>query len=112
MDFVVHCIDHDDVISTRLAFYDEHKAYLAAASVKTVISGPLLAPDGETMIGSLFVVEAPDQGTVEVFNRADPFHRENVWKTVNIHAFEKRVDNRAPRSAALPEASARDETGG
>lgn len=100
MEFVVHCIDHDDAISRRLAFYEEHKAYLAAAPVKTVISGPLLAPDGETMIGSLFVVDAPDQRAVEEFNRADPFHRENVWKTINIHPFQKRVDNRAPLNAA------------
>ncbi|TIL82517.1 MAG: YciI family protein, partial [Mesorhizobium sp.] len=53
MKVAVHCIDHPDAIDIRLAHYDEHKAYLAAGKMRTVISGPLLAADGATMIGSL-----------------------------------------------------------
>lgn len=45
MYYVVHCLDHDGAVEKRLAHYDAHKAYLAAAPVKTVISGPLLADD-------------------------------------------------------------------
>ena len=45
MHYVVHCLDHDGAVEKRLAHYDAHKAYLAAAPVKTVISGPLLADD-------------------------------------------------------------------
>jgi uncharacterized protein YciI len=93
--FVVHCLDHDDAFEDRLALYESHKAYLASAKVRTVISGPLLGPDHETMIGSLFVLDASDRETVEAFNAADPFSRAGVWKTVKIHPFNKRVDNRA-----------------
>jgi hypothetical protein len=94
MYFIVHCLDHQNVVDKRLAHYDAHKAYLAAAAVRTVISGPLLADDNETMIGSMFLLDADDRETVAAFNRADPFHQANVWKSVNIHSFEKRVDNR------------------
>jgi uncharacterized protein YciI len=58
MHYVVHCLDHDGAVQKRLDNYEAHKSYLAAASVRTVISGPLLADDGETMIGSCFVLEA------------------------------------------------------
>jgi len=58
MHYVIHCLDHDGAVEKRLANYDAHKAYLAAAALKTVISGPLLADDEETMIGSCFVLEA------------------------------------------------------
>lgn len=94
MHYVVHCLDHDGAVQTRLANYDAHKAYLAAATVMTVISGPLLADDEQTMIGSCFVLEAASLAEVEDFNRNDPFAKVGLWKTVSIRPFAKRVDNR------------------
>ena len=95
MYFVVHCLDHENSVDKRLAHYDAHKAYLADAAVNTVISGPLLADDNQTMIGSLFVLDADNAEAVVAFNRADPFNKAGLWKSVNIHPFSKRVDNRA-----------------
>jgi uncharacterized protein YciI len=96
MRFAIHCLDKTDALATRLANYDSHKAYLATTSpVAIVVSGPLLADDGETMIGSLFVVEADDRGAVEHFHRNDPFFLAGVWDRVEIHPFLKRVDNRS-----------------
>lgn len=94
MHYVVHCLDHDGAVGTRLANYEAHKAYLAAATVKTVISGPLLADDNETMIGSCFVLEADSLAEVQAFNSNDPFNKVGLWKTVSIRPFLKRVDNR------------------
>lgn len=96
MRFVVHCVDHKDGLSKRLANYDAHKAYLGAPGpVSTVISGPLVADDGETMIGSMFVFEAAQKQDVIDFNANDPFSKANVWAEVRIHPFLMRVDNRA-----------------
>jgi uncharacterized protein len=92
--FVVHAVDHEDALPRRLENYEAHKKYLAEGEVKTVISGPLLADDGETMIGSLFVFDAATKEKVISFNARDPFRRANVWKQVNIHTFLMRVDNR------------------
>ncbi len=94
MHFIVHCIDHDDALPLRLAHYDAHKAYLAAADVRTVISGPLTADDGETMKGSCFLLEADTKEAVVAFNHNDPFNAVGLWKQVSIHPFLKRVDNR------------------
>ena len=94
MLFAVHALDHDDAVERRLSNYEAHKAYLAASGMKTLVSGPLLAEDGETMIGSLLIVEADSKDDVIAFNRADPFAAANVWRSVEIHAFSKRVDNR------------------
>lgn len=94
MLFVIHCLDHESGIEKRLLHYEAHKAYLAAAPVKTLVSGPLVAEDGETMIGSLFIVQANSLDDVVQFNRNDPFNVENVWKDVCINGFVKRVDNR------------------
>ena len=94
MHYVVHCLDHDGAVVKRLAHYEAHKAYLATAQVKTVISGPLLADDEETMIGSCFVLEANSLAEVEAFNSNDPFAKAGLWKTVSVRPFSKRVDNR------------------
>lgn len=94
MHYVIHCLDHPGAVEKRLANYEAHKAYLAAAKIKTVMSGPLLADDEQTMIGSCFVVEAGSLAEVQAFNRNDPFNAAGIWQNISIRAFNKRVDNR------------------
>lgn len=95
MHYVIHCLDHAGAVQKRLDHYEAHKAYLGAAKMKTVISGPLLADDEVTMIGSCFVVEAASLAEVEAFNQADPFFKAGLWATISIRPFLKRVDNRS-----------------
>lgn len=93
MLFVIHARDRADALPTRLAHYDAHKAFLSDTSphgVTIVMSGPLVADDGKTAVGSLLVVEAPDRATVERFNAADPFHAAGIWETVAITGFLRR----------------------
>jgi len=94
MLFAVHCLDQADALPRRLAHYAEHKAHLQTGPVKTIISGPLLAEDEETMIGSLFVFAAKSLEEVRDYHARDPFHRAGVWGQVTITRFLLRVDNR------------------
>ena len=95
MHYVIHCLDHPGAVQKRLDNYDAHKAYLGAAKIKTLISGPLMADDETTMIGSCFVVEAASLAEAEAFNANDPFNTAGLWQTISIRPFLKRVDNRA-----------------
>jgi uncharacterized protein len=93
MLFIIHALDNPGALPTRLAQYDAHKAFLrdtSAYGVKIVMSGPQVADDGETMIGSLFLVEADSREAVERFNRADPFHAAGIWNAVSITGFLRR----------------------
>lgn len=93
MLFAIHAVDRAGALPTRLAHYDAHKAFLADTSafgVAIVMSGPLVTDDGVTMIGSLFLVEAPDRGAVERFNAADPFHAAGIWEPITITGFLRR----------------------
>jgi uncharacterized protein len=94
MHFVIHCLDKAGALPIRTANYEAHKAYLSKAPIKTVISGPLVASDGQTMIGSCFVVEADTKDEVLSFHNSDPFKAAGVWEQVHINPFLKRVDNR------------------
>lgn len=94
MHYIVHCRDFVGQVQKRLDHYDAHKAYLATNPIKTLISGPLLAEDQETMIGSCFLVEAESVDEVMTFHKNDPFYAAGIWEHVSIHPFAKRVDNR------------------
>jgi len=94
MHFTVYCLDHEGMVERRLSHYEAHKAYLATATMKTVMSGPLLAGDQQTMIGSFFLYEADDIADIVDFNKNDPFNAAGIWKSVDIRPFLKRVDNR------------------
>lgn len=93
MLFAIHAVDRPGVLSRRLDHYQAHKAFLADTAefgVTIVMSGPLVADDGATMIGSLFLVEAPDRASVERFHRADPFHAADIWLSATITGFIRR----------------------
>ncbi len=94
MHYIVHCLDRPGAVETRLANYEAHKAYLSDPPVKIVISGPLLADDHATMIGSCFLIEADDDAAARAFNDNDPFKAAGIWETVSIRPFLKRMDNR------------------
>lgn len=93
MLFVIHALDKPDALPIRLANYAAHRTFLSDTSaygVRIVMSGPLVRDDGETMMGSLFVVEADSRETVLRFNQADPFHAAGIWERVTITGFIKR----------------------
>ncbi|MCP3383317.1 YciI family protein [Bradyrhizobium sp. CCGUVB4N] len=93
MLFAIHAIDRTGALPTRLANYDAHKTFLSDTSrfgVKIVMSGPLVADDGATMIGSLFLIESPSRAEAEAFNRADPFAAAGIWEKVTITGFLRR----------------------
>ncbi|MGO4712841.1 YciI family protein [Bradyrhizobium sp. 2TAF24] len=93
MLFIIHALDRPGALPVRQANYDAHKAFLSDTSafgIRIVMSGPLVADDGQTMIGSLFLIEAPNRAAVETFHHADPFFAAGIWETVSITAFLRR----------------------
>lgn len=94
MHFIITCLDKPGALATRLATMDAHKAYIATRPIKVLLSGPLVADDGEQIIGSFFLVEAADRAAVEAFQANDPLYKAGIWSTTDVRAFIKRVDNR------------------
>ena len=61
MLFVVHAVDKTDMLPTRAEFYRAHRVHLDDAvnyDVDVVTAGTLVADDGETPVGSIFVIDA------------------------------------------------------
>src|SRR5213080_1141132 len=55
-----------------------------------VTAGTLVADDGETPVGSIFVIDAKDRATVDGFVRTDPYCVNSVWDKVQIHGYNKK----------------------
>jgi len=93
MLFVVHATDKKDILPTRAKFYRDHRIHLDKAGdhdVGVVTAGTLVADDGETPVGSIFVIDAKNRAAVDAFTRSDPYHLNGVWGTVQIHGYNKK----------------------
>jgi uncharacterized protein YciI len=99
--FVVHALDKKDIPATRAKHYRAHRIHLDQAeehAVEVVTADVLVADDGETLIGSIFIVDAAYRPAVEAFTRSDPYHVNGVWDWVAIHRLHgSAVNNPVPR---------------
>jgi uncharacterized protein len=90
MLFWLHIQDKPGRVETRKKFVDKHRAYQKERGADIQLSGPLLAEDGETMIGSIFFIDAPDRAGVEQFIANDPFTKNDVWGDSVLTRFLRR----------------------
>jgi uncharacterized protein YciI len=93
MLFVIHATDKKEGMSTRGKFYRAHRVHLDKSvdyNVDVVTAGTLVADDGETPVGSIFVIDANNRADVDAFVRSDPYHVNKVWETVQTHVYKKK----------------------
>jgi len=93
MLFVVHALDKKDILPTRARHYRDHRIHLDRAeahAVDVVTAGTLVADDGETPVGSIFVIDAADRAAVDAFTCSDPYHVNGVWYRVTVHRYNKK----------------------
>ncbi|MEV6113651.1 YciI family protein [Streptomyces sp. NPDC052109] len=105
MLWTVHCTDGPGAAERRRELRAAHSARLGEASPRPLLYGPLVADDGETAVGSLFVLSAEDRATVRRWAEEDPFHTGGVWQDVRITAL--RLSDRSPVRVPEPRATAR-----
>ena len=60
------------------------------ARVGISIGASVFGEDGETPVGSIFVIDASDRAAVDGFTRSDPYHVNKVWERVQIHRYNKK----------------------
>jgi uncharacterized protein len=95
MLFTIFCIDKPGQAETRATAMPGHVEYLnAQTNIKNVMSGPLMDDAMENIVGSMYILDAPDRAAIEEFTKGDPLVAADIWQSVEIRAFNKRVDNR------------------
>ncbi len=87
MIFSFILIDKPDAGELRQRIRPEHKAYLAGVAERMAFAGPLVADDGQTMLGSLLAIDFPSRDAAHAWLADEPFTRAGLYASVTIHAF-------------------------
>ncbi|MEL6259156.1 MAG: YciI family protein, partial [Pseudomonadota bacterium] len=85
--FLINARDRDDSVALRLQTRDAHLAWVATQADIILMAGPVFGDDGETMIGSTFVVDLPDRAAVDAWRNEDPYVQVNLFGDVEIAPF-------------------------
>ena len=87
--FALICHDKPNSLELRLATREAHLAYARGSGAKILLGGPLLADDGQTMQGSLILIEAADLAAAKAFAANDPYGRAGLFESVEIRPWRK-----------------------
>ena len=84
MLFALICTDKPSALATRKANRPEHLAYLKSLGDTLLLAGPFTEEDGESMNGSLLVIEAPSMNAAREIAAGDPFAKAGIFANVEI----------------------------
>jgi uncharacterized protein YciI len=84
MLYALICTDKPDSLAIRKAKRPEHVEYLQSLRNRLVLAGPFTEPDGETMNGSLVVIDAASLDAARNIAAGDPFAKVGLFASVEI----------------------------
>ena len=89
MNFVLYCVDKPGHGQVRADNRPAHLDYLKSKLDQIVIAGPMLDDDGESVLGSMLVIEAADRAEAEAFAAEDPYAKAGLFENVTVLAYRK-----------------------
>jgi uncharacterized protein len=89
MLFVVYCVDRPGREQVRLENRSAHLAFLETYKANVAAAGPLQSDDGNSMTGSLLIMDFPDRAAVEAFAAGDPYAKAGLFESVVIRRWKK-----------------------
>lgn len=91
--FHVMALDKPDALDLRLENRAAHLEWAKAAGDTVHMAGPLLADDGESFIGSVFLIEAESEEALKAFQAEDPYVKAGLFQTMDIRPFKLVISN-------------------
>lgn len=82
MHFVAICEDKPDGLPIRVETRPVHLDYLKTVPIR--IAGPFLGEDNETMVGTLYVIEADSLAEAQDIVDNDPFTKAGLFSSVSV----------------------------
>ena len=96
MYYAVICTDRPGRLDVRIQNRPAHIEYLKANADKVMAGGAFTQEDGETMCGSLLIVEADSLQAAEEFARNDPFAKAGLFESVAVRPWIWRLGRIMP----------------
>jgi uncharacterized protein YciI len=91
MLFAIVCLDKPGHVALRAEVRPQHFTYLQQFRAQMFAAGPLQSDDGETMLGSLLILDFPDRAAAEAFAAEDPYTKAGLFESVLIRRWKKVV---------------------
>jgi len=82
--YILYNEDRPDALAIREATRGVHLTYLERHKDKVVLGGGLLSEDGQTRLGSVFIINVPNRKAAEVFSSEEPFRKAGLFQTTKI----------------------------
>ena len=79
--FVIFCIDKPGHTQVRM---DNRLEFLKGSKDMIVTAGPMQSDDGESMIGSMLVIDVADRAAAEAFAAADPYAKAGLFESTRV----------------------------
>ena len=79
--------DKPGAAELRARVRPEHKGYLAAVQDRIAFAGPLTDDFGQSMLGSLLVIDFENRDAAQAWLAAEPFTRAGLYASQAVHAF-------------------------
>lgn len=93
MLFALICTDKPGGLAIRKANRPEHLAYLESLGDTLLFAGPFTEEDGQTMNGSLIVIDAESLRDARAIADGDPFAKAGLFESVEIRPWLWTIDN-------------------
>ncbi len=93
MLFALICTDKPDGLPIRKANRPDHLAYLESLGDTLLFAGPFTEEDGQTMNGSLIVIDAESLREARAIADGDPFAKAGLFESVDIRPWLWTIDN-------------------
>jgi uncharacterized protein YciI len=93
MLFALICTDKPNGLAIRKANRPDHLAYLESLGDTLMFAGPFTEEDGQTMNGSLVVIEANSLRDARAVAEGDPFAKAGLFASVEIRPWLWTIDN-------------------
>ncbi|MAK63093.1 MAG: hypothetical protein CMK09_19155 [Ponticaulis sp.] len=86
--FLINARDRKNAIDTRLANRAAHLDYAMALGDKLRMAGPVIDKDGETMIGSTFIIDVDTLTDAQAWNENDPYTKAGLFESVEVMEYK------------------------
>jgi uncharacterized protein YciI len=87
MIYTFHLLDQPDAAALRLHVRPEHKNYLAEVADRIAFAGPLMASDGQSMVGSLLAIDFDSRSAADAWLAKEPFNLAGLYARREVHVF-------------------------
>ncbi|MEQ1753886.1 MAG: YciI family protein [Micropepsaceae bacterium] len=84
MLYALICTDKPNSTALRLEVRPKHLAYIDQHKARIPIAGPFMSEDGQTMAGSLIIVEADSLDAAKSFSTDDPYSQAGLFSHVDV----------------------------